>query len=252
MFRVRLSFSDIYEFRNSLNVLNSEEYNNPVYLPGAKSVIKKRQRIYYDRTEDAWYYGGQVVSYKIYFDSVGRVVKSCRLEHEYDEVKEKDYYIFSYIDSRLKRISKKSILNEYPLFSFQYDSTGELKRVIKDDSEWHIALQSNDSIISIREFENGNETKSSPRVFQISQNGKKLSYFNEYENDSIQWIKDEHGFTTMYYYYNTYNTKPNVYYFENEYDKNGNIIRRLEYEMKDVGKWYKEGFIFDYEYDFGK
>lgn len=250
LFRIYLSPWDHYNL--SLGVSKSEEYNNPVYIPGAKSVIKRRQQIYYDRTEDSWHYGRQVESYKIYFDSVGRVVKSCRLVHEYDEVKEKDYYIFSYIDSRLKRIIKKDILNEYPIFSFHYDSAGVLKRAINDNNEWHVSVQFNDSTIYVREFVNGDETKSSPLAFKISQNGKALSYSNEYTNDSIQWIRDEHGYTTMYCSYDKYNTKPDIIYFENNYDKDGNIRERFEYEMKDIGKWYKGGFIFDYEYDFGK
>lgn len=248
LFRVYLDPWNHYNLINSLGVSKSEEYNNPVYIPGAKSVIKSRQQIYYDRTEDSWYYGRQVVSYKIYFDSVGRVVKSCRLA--FDGVTESDYYVFTYANSLLKKILKEDIMNEYPIFSFYYDSAGVLKRVINDNNEWHLSYQFGDSIIYIREFVNGNEMKPSPIVFNISQYGKVLTYSNEYTNDSIKWIRDEHGFTTMYCSYDKTDTIPDVIYFENEYDKDGNIISRLEYEMKDVGKWYKRGYVFDYEYDF--
>ena len=37
-------------------------------------------------------------------------------------------------------------------------------------------------------------------------------------------------------------------YYENTYDENGNLIKQLHYQMKDVGKYYIDGYELSYEY----
>ena len=107
---------------------------------------------------------------------------------------------------------------------------------------------------NIRHFGNGNEDwrGSYPVSIVYGQGWNEYTMSWPYRNDKGAIIRtdkaivkmDSHGYPTQI---RKIDREDNTEYWENSYDDNGNLVRRVHYEIRDTGKYYDRGFIIEYE-----
>lgn len=225
----------------------------PVYLDGTKSVKLRYYPLSYDRVTDTWERGisdSNLVTI-IEFDSLGRiskyyyyVIKKDRNDTNYIET-------YEFVKGKINKIEMK-FLDDSNRLLFRYDNNGNLKTAFSGEFQWDFIYSPKGVISQIRKLESGYERYASPYIFKYTTNGYSIIIKKDSDQDKYYWQIDKHGNSIKYTSPTTPPSLPNKefeqQYYENTYDENSNLIKRLHYDMRDVGKYYTEGTEIEYEY----
>lgn len=238
-----------------INDYKSEEshgdiFKIPIFLNGTKSVNIIITEIKYDMFYDVWVRSDSSTSI-VYFDSLGRINHSIVRSTRIDDNK------YEYENGRIKNIYNDNVL----LFSFRYDQNGSLKMILCGNHQWSVSYSPQGVISQLREFKEGEEYNSSPIKFKYTTDGYSITTKPMRFQWEYYFQTDKHGNITKRTeilkekeknnrgdYTGKILKKTETDYYENTYDKNGNLIKQLHYQMKDFGKYYIDGFELFYEY----
>ena len=237
-----------YSYSSDFDVFfRYDEYNKiPVYLVGTKSVKIRYYSLHYDRITDTW---EREISDSIIveFDSLGRIskyyIKNDRNDTSYIET-------YEYAQGKINKIEVDNKVIEYSnRYLFRYDNNGNLKTVFCGEFQWNFTYSPKGVISQIRRFESGYERSVSPYIFNYTTNGYSIIIKRGSAQNKYYWQIDKHGNSTKYTYPTSWIYKElEQEYYENTYDENCNLKKRLHYEMRDIGKYYTDGTEIEYEY----
>ena len=227
----------------------------PVFLDGTKYVKIKILELKYDMFNDGWLRKDSCISI-VDFDSLGRINRS-KFEKSISKTEYCNENRYEYENGRINKI----YYNDKLLFSFRYDKSGNLKTIMSGIYQWSVFYSPQGAISQIRRYEEGEELSSSPINYKYTSNGYSIIPKPMRIQCEYYYQTDKYGSLTKRTkiekekeedYWGNYTgkvlKKTETDYYENTYDENGNLIKQLHYQMKDVGKYYIDGYELSYEY----
>lgn len=228
-------------------------YDGGFYLPAVKAKIKsvtiKPQPIKYSHFEEKWEEAESNIPnyYQVMYDSMGSVEKIRYFGRT---------YILEYENGRLMKIvsveeSYDNNLDSANVIKIKYNDNRIVSKILINDEngpdEIRVKWNSQGFLSQIQTFHKGNPYKplfkfASTISYQVTQNGRNIVEIEDAYRRQL--VKDEHGAAKRY------TSKGYDYYYENEYDTEGNLIQQVSYEIRNGEKYYTNGCRFIYEYEF--
>ncbi len=188
----------------------------PKYLPKTKTITRIKYDMKYDRLEETWSIDSAHCGIiTLEYNTSGQLLK---IIHKFGPNSSPQIIDLEYDGNRLSSILQNR---------FKYNENGHLSKIVRRDHEYIFTWGSRSNIpLSIKHYDEGELVSSSS--YQVSQDG--LTIGNWY-------VMDKNGHVI----------KQSQEYYENKFDENENLIQRLVYEKRDIGKYYTSGKVFEYK-----
>lgn len=217
----------------------------PKFLPKTKMVKIKVEFLKYNFTNDEWYTAWSYF-YKLHYDTLGEIQL---IEKMSGTDREKSWEI-KYNDKKV---------SSFWGYGLKYDQNGYwTKMTNRDEIIWRITWTSQGYLSTVyKKYDIGLIVLGGNFKYEITQNGRNVKKLNLDNNGvaSSEYLKvyDTHDVPIKIVYFNGSNSE--VVFYDNKYDDNGNLKKRLPYEKVNGEKEYVNGpphygYLYEYEYEF--